>query len=120
MRPERPLVAGRGGAGRRPRGARGGSCWRRSSSTRGDRLFIVNQELRFPLPGDWFSGLVFFDAGDVWESREAIDSGLFKSVGLGLRASTPAGPLRFDVAFPLDRRDGDDRVKVYFGFGHVF
>jgi outer membrane protein assembly factor BamA len=86
----------------------------------GEVLFIVNQELRFPLQRDWLSGLVFFDAGNVWESRESIDSGLFKSVGLGLRALTPAGPLRFDVAFPLDRRVGDDRVKVYFGFGHVF
>ena len=81
---------------------------------------MVNQELRFPLGRDWLSGLVFFDAGNVWESRETVDSELFKSLGLGLRASTLAGPLRLDVAFPLDRRDGDDRFKVYFGFGHVF
>jgi len=86
----------------------------------GEVLFVVNQELRFPLRRDGLSGLLFFDAGNVWESRESIGSGLFKSVGLGLRALTPAGPLRFDVAFPLDRREGDDHVKAYFGFGHVF
>ena len=49
-----------------------------------------------------------------------IDSQLFTSVGLGLRATTPIGPLRLDIAFPLDRREGDDSYKVYFGFGNIF
>ena len=51
---------------------------------------------------------------------DAFDSELLTSIGLGLRASTPAGPIRLDVAFPLGRREGDDSVKFYLGFGNVF
>ncbi len=88
----------------------------------GGELFVIfNQELRFPIWGGWLGGLVFFDAGNVWETREAFDSELFTSAGVGLRAATPAGPLRLDVALPLDRRpEIDDSIKVYLGFGHVF
>ena len=90
-------------------------------ATGGELFFIVNQELRFPVLGEWLGGLIFFDAGNVWADREALDSELATSAGVGLRAATPAGPLRLDVAFPLDRRPGvDDDVKVYLGFGHVF
>ena len=55
----------------------------------GELFFIVNQEIRFPIRGSWLSGLAFFDAGNVWASREELDSELFTSVGLGLRASDP-------------------------------
>ncbi len=91
------------------------------SSFGGELFFILNEELHFPVWREKVSGLVFFDAGNVWESREALDSELFTSLGLGFRASTRLGPIRLDVAFPLDRRDGiDDSVKVYLGFGNVF
>ena len=87
----------------------------------GELLFVVNQELRFPLWGEWLGGLVFFDAGNVWSSRDALDSELFTSAGFGLRALTPAGPLRLDIAVPLDRRpDIDESVRIYLGFGNVF
>ncbi len=87
----------------------------------GEVFLLVNQELHFPLPGERFSGLVFFDAGNVWATRDDLDSELATSLGVGLRASTPAGRLRLDVAFPLDRRPGiDDGVEIYFGFGNIF
>jgi translocation and assembly module TamA len=85
----------------------------------GEVLLVLNEELHFPITGR-FSGLVFFDAGNVWETRESFDSELFTSAGAGLRVNTPAGPLRLDVAFPLDRREGDPHTKVYFGFGNIF
>ncbi|MCP3956494.1 MAG: BamA/TamA family outer membrane protein [bacterium] len=91
------------------------------TSLGGEVFFILNEELRFPLWRDLLSGLVFFDAGNVWASRDALDSELFTAAGFGLRADTPAGRLRLDVAVPLDcRPDLDDDVKVYLGFGHVF
>ncbi len=87
----------------------------------GEVLFILNEELHFPIWGDQLSGLAFFDAGNVWQATDTLDSELFTTLGVGLRASTPAGPLRLDVGFPLDRRDGiDDSVRFYIGFGNIF
>jgi outer membrane protein assembly factor BamA len=85
----------------------------------GEAMFVTNQELRFPV---WsiLSGVVFFDAGNVWSTRDAVESSLFKSLGAGLRADSPVGPLRIDIAFPLDRREGDPEYKVYFGLGQAF
>ncbi len=85
----------------------------------GEALFILNQEIRVPLPWD-LTGLVFFDAGQVWEQPEDVDFDLAKSLGLGLRAHTPLGLLRLDAAYPLDRRPGEDRYRLYVGFGNAF
>ena len=74
---------------------------------------------RFPLPFD-LTGLAFFDAGQVWETADDVDTDLAKALGLGLRARTPVGFIRFDVGFPLDRREGDESYKLYFGFGNAF
>ena len=85
----------------------------------GEALFVLNQELRYPLPWD-LVGLAFFDAGQVWARPQDADFDLAKSLGLGLRARTPVGLLRLDVGFPLDRRPGDDSYKLYAGFGNAF
>lgn len=85
-----------------------------------ESLLVLNQELRFPLPFEGLKGLLFFDAGQVWEGTEDFGKDLAKSLGFGLRASTPVGLLRFDAAFPLDRREGDESYKLYFGFGNAF
>jgi outer membrane protein insertion porin family len=85
----------------------------------GETLFLVNQELRFPLPFD-LTGLAFFDAGQVWETTEDLGTDLAKALGLGLRARTPVGLLRLDIGFPLDRREGEESYKLYFGFGNAF
>lgn len=85
-----------------------------------EALLVLNQEIRFPLPFEGLKGLFFFDAGQVWEGTEDFGTDLAKSLGFGLRATTPVGLLRFDAAFPLDRREGDEAYKLYFGFGNAF
>lgn len=51
----------------------------------------------------------FFDIGNVYTSSlPKLTGRWFKSVGLGLRYFSFIGPLRLDVAFPLDRRKGID------------
>ncbi|HWM91307.1 MAG TPA: translocation/assembly module TamB domain-containing protein [Thermoanaerobaculia bacterium] len=85
-----------------------------------ETVLVLNEELRFPLPFEGLTGLLFFDAGQVWEGLGSFETDLAKSLGLGLRASTPVGLLRLDLAFPLDRRPEDEAYKLYFGFGNAF
>ena len=61
----------------------------------------MNQELHARL---WrgVSGLVFFDAGNVWTDRGSTNVDLFKSVGMGFRYFSPIGPLRLCDAIGLD------------------
>jgi outer membrane translocation and assembly module TamA len=80
---------------------------------------VINEELRVPL-GRGLTGLVFVDAGQVYADRTELGRNLAKSVGLGVRASTPIGVLRLDLAHALDRRPGDSSFKLYAGFGNVF
>ncbi|HPC84562.1 MAG TPA: translocation/assembly module TamB domain-containing protein [Thermoanaerobaculaceae bacterium] len=88
--------------------------------TGGAAVLVVNQELRATLPWFGLTGLVFFDAGQVWAERADFGRDLAKSVGLGVRASTPVGVVRLDLARPLDRRPGDPSFKAYVGLGSTF
>lgn len=64
----------------------------------------------------------FVDAGNVYnEPYPEFDGDLFYAAGLGLRYYTGFGPFRFDMAFPLDKRDGvDDSYQIYLSFGQSF
>lgn len=44
----------------------------------------------------------------------------FKSVGIGLRYFTFFGPLRADIAFPLNKRSRDPRFRIYISIGQTF
>jgi translocation and assembly module TamA len=40
--------------------------------------------------------------------------------GVGLRYHTDFGPIRFDVAVPLDRREADNAFELYISIGQAF
>ncbi len=68
-------------------------------------------------------GLVaFLDAGSAFESvLPDFDEELGYGTGLGLRYFSPIGPLRIDVAVPLNLRDEiDDRFQIYLSLGQAF
>ena len=68
-------------------------------------------------------GLVpFIEGGNVYNSVYPDFSEKFRwAAGLGLRYHTAAGPLRFDLAFPLNRRPGiDDHFEFYISIGQAF
>ncbi len=68
-------------------------------------------------------GLVAFgDGGMVYTDSDAGDwSDWLWGAGLGLRYFTPIGPLRLDVAVPLDRRSEiDDAFQFYISLGQAF
>ncbi|MEM9062096.1 MAG: autotransporter assembly complex family protein [Pseudomonadota bacterium] len=77
-------------------------------------------ELRSRIYGD-LGGVVFVDAGSVSEeSFPAFDNGVQVAAGLGFRYYSPAGPIRLDVAFPVNGRDADDAFQFYFSIGQAF
>lgn len=67
-------------------------------------------------------GLVpFFDAGMAFDSAlPDFKQTLQMSAGLGLRYYTPIGPIRVDVAAPLNPRKGDKPVALYVSVGQAF
>src|SRR5690606_4163841 len=63
----------------------------------------------------------FADAGYVGEDTiPGFSEDVRVGVGAGLRYLTALGPIRLDVAVPLDRRAGDPSVGVYVGIGQAF
>lgn len=62
----------------------------------------------------------FIEAGNAYGAKWP-DDGLLWGAGLGLRYQTPIGPVRADVAMPINRRPGiDDSFQVYLSLGQAF
>lgn len=63
----------------------------------------------------------FIDGGAVTEeSYPSFDEPVLWAGGLGLRYYTDIGPLRLDVAFPINGRKEDDFFQFYVSFGQAF
>ena len=62
----------------------------------------------------------FVDAGGAFASNlpDLDDTGV--GVGVGVRYRTPVGPVRLDVAVPLDPRGDDSSFAVYVALGQAF
>ena len=70
---------------------------------RGDVLFILNTELRFPIYR-FIGGALFLDTGNVWNKFSDIQDVLPRvAMGSGVRLDTPLGPARVDIGVPLMR-----------------
>lgn len=63
---------------------------------------------------------VFVDAGQVSRNLNILNSTLRFGTGAGVRYYTPIGPIRLDVAVPVNKRPGDDSFEVYIGLGQAF
>lgn len=86
----------------------------------GNAMFIVNNELRFPIY-NVLGGAAFLDAGNVYATVSDFDPlRLRYGAGVGLRLSTPYILLRFDVGFKLFPKPGESRTKFYFSIGQAF
>jgi translocation and assembly module TamA len=63
----------------------------------------------------------FVDMGGAFVSNTPLLTDSFKvGAGVGLRYYTAIGPIRFDVAFPLDKGPYDPSVAFYVGLGQSF
>ncbi len=65
----------------------------------------------------------FLDGGTAFSDRvpDLDRDDILYGAGLGLRYYTAIGPIRLDVAVPLNRRHGvDDSFQIYVSIGQAF
>lgn len=91
----------------------------------GDTMVVGNAEVIIPVPflADFKSVRLtgFFDAGNVYGSRQSFDLGDVRmSVGLSGVWLSPFGLLSVSVAEPFNDEDGDEIQKFQFTFGTSF
>lgn len=87
--------------------------------TGGRYLLEASVEARVKVTED--IGVVgFLDGGYVAADRLPGLNDLRLGAGIGLRYETGLGPLRLDVAGPLNKRPGDGDYAIYAGIGQAF
>ncbi len=87
--------------------------------TGGRSYVMANVEARVGIT-DSIQLVPFFDATDVSDKQFPDFSDIRSSAGIGLRYLTGFGPLRLDIALPLDRYSGGDSYGIYAGIGQSF
>jgi len=89
----------------------------------GRQLFIFNSEVRFPLRlMKNLGGVVFYDGGNVYSAinfNNFVDN-YTNTVGIGLRYSTPIGPIRIDLGHNLNPVPGIHPTQYYITLGQAF
>jgi outer membrane protein assembly factor BamA len=105
--------------------------------TGGEAVFILNNEIRFPM-FSIFDGVGFLDLGNVYSKIRCPSSegnlgenitppcssfnpfNVRKSAGFGLRLRTPFFLLRLDYGVKLDRKPGESFGALFFSIGQAF
>jgi outer membrane protein insertion porin family len=80
---------------------------------KGDKMLTATAEYRFPVAKK-VQGVVFTDIGNAWDGEGYKLDDLKASAGVGLRITTPIGPIRLDYA------QGSEGGKTHFSFGGQF
>lgn len=100
----------------------------------GGRMYVAaTAQVDFPIPGLpeelGLYGSAFGDAGAIWDADTSLLGGAgvtnndFKirsSVGVGVLWRSPFGPLRFDLAYPITKANGDKTQLFRFSGGTQF
>jgi translocation and assembly module TamA len=69
---------------------------------------------------DSYGVVAFVDAGQVTSNGAPFTSDWRVGAGIGARYYTSIGPIRLDVAIPLNRAPGGDAFELYIGIGQAF
>jgi outer membrane protein assembly factor BamA len=94
----------------------------------GNSLLAFSEEIRRQVRGN-LGAVLFIDGGNVWaDSWDMTFSDLHYAAGLGLRYTTPIGPIRLDWGYQLNpipelRVDGEEqqrRWRIHFSIGQAF
>ncbi len=87
--------------------------------TGGRGLLEVSSELRWRREGP-LGFVVFLDGASVSADQGIQFEDVRYSAGLGVRYDTLVGPIRFDIATPIDPDDGEDPLQFYVSIGQSF
>jgi len=89
----------------------------------GKQLFIFNSEVRFPLGiMKALGGVVFYDGGNVYSAinLHQFVNDYTNTFGIGLRYTTPIGPVRFDVEKNVNPVAGINPWQYFITIGQAF
>lgn len=96
------------------------SPYNSSGDATGGRSYVTGSvEARLNVT-DTIGVVPFLDFGTVSTELYPDFSDVRLGAGIGLRYNTAFGPIRLDVALPLDRYDGGSRYGIYAGIGQSF
>ncbi|WP_209790500.1 autotransporter assembly complex protein TamA [Ensifer adhaerens] len=91
-----------------------------SNDLTGGRSYVnASVEARIAIT-DTIGIVPFIDAGTVSASTTPDFSDIRAGAGIGLRYQTPFGPIRLDVAMPLNKYPGGTTYGIYAGIGQSF
>ncbi|MDO8281375.1 MAG: outer membrane protein assembly factor BamA [Thermodesulfovibrionia bacterium] len=88
----------------------------------GNKEVIFNAEFIFPLAKEAkLNGVAFFDAGRAFENNEKIYiNDLRPTTGLGVRWTSPFGPIRLEWGYNIDPKPDESSSKIEFTMGGVY
>lgn len=88
--------------------------------TGGNAFALGSVEFRTYI-GKGISVVPFLDCGNVWtDASDFNPSDIKYTAGLGLRYSTPVGPLRIDYGYKLNKEKNESSGELHFSIGHAF
>jgi len=82
-------------------------------------VFEASLEVRRKVTDRW--GVVaFIDAGAIGTESYPQGEDFSAGAGIGVRYDLGFGPIRADIAVPLDKREGDANFQIYISIGQAF
>lgn len=86
----------------------------------GSSILEMSVEFRFRVT-ETLGFVTFIDGGNAFESEYPdFSNDIQWGAGVGFRYYTGIGPIRFDIAMPLNKRDIDDPFQLYVSLGQAF
>jgi len=82
-------------------------------------LFETSIEVRRDI-GEKFQAVAFVDGGAIGFQETPNLTNMRYGAGVGVRYKLPFGPVRADIAFPLNKREGDSGFQLYLSIGQAF
>ena len=96
-----------------------GPQFRDGKPTGGTAVSAGSVEFRQRILGN-YGVVAFVDAGQVTANGAPFTGGWRVGAGIGARYYTSIGPIRLDVALPVNRQPGGDAFELYIGIGQAF